>query len=200
MDRLRLAPERHAAAFLTAAATQAVERRRALGLFLRHLARGEAVAHAAADAQARLTGDPHAQRFFRAQARQEALHRHVFDTAAMTLRAPPLDLRPDPYARFRISIAAAAERGRLLETVVATQVVLEALGEALLVRLEAGLVRHHAAFPALRRRILAQELAHHAFGVGFVAAGAAATVAFDLAPGQLAADFRERLPAWAHAA
>jgi hypothetical protein len=205
------------------------ERRRALGQFLRHLALGERVAGAAADLQCALTTNRHAQRFFRTQARQEAMHRRVFDAAAVALGAPALHLASDPYERFHALIAHAAAREHLLETVVATQVVLEALGEALLARLEAGLVRHRATFPDLRRRILGQEIAHHAFGMQWVArevaacradvaslravaapylaqsdamivAGAEAIAHFALTPAQIGADFRARLPSWAQEA
>jgi hypothetical protein len=234
MDRLRLAVERDAPTVLTAAdewATLArtADRRRALGHFLRHLALGEKVAHAAAIAQAAIADNPHPRRFFHAQARQEAMHRRVFDTAAIALGAPALRLAPDPYAQFSALIARAVARGLLLETVVATQVVLEALGEALLSRLEAGLARHRATFPDLRRRILGQEIAHHAFGMQWVArevaahrvdvaslqavaapyvaqgdamivAGANAIAHFALTPAQIGADFRARLPSWAQEA
>jgi ribosomal protein L10 len=61
--------------------------------------------------------------------------------------------------------------------VVGTQLVLEALGEILLNRLDTGLERHGVGLQRLRRLLRAQEAAHHAFGVTEIAALAAATPA-----------------------
>ena len=74
------------------------------------------------------------------------------------------------YDRYERRVQTAVDRGDFVEAVIATQVVLEALGEALLARLDAGLARHGAGLQSLRRRILAQEAAHHAFGRAQVAA------------------------------
>jgi GNAT superfamily N-acetyltransferase len=52
----------------------------------------------------------------------------------------------------------------LLETVLAEQVILEGLGEAILTRIEEGLVKRAAPFGRLRRILLHQEEAHHGFG------------------------------------
>ena len=46
----------------------------------------------------------------------------------------------------------------------AEQIILEGLGEAILKRLEAGLLKREAGFGRLRRILLYQEEAHHAFG------------------------------------
>ena len=54
--------------------------------------------------------------------------------------------------------------GRFWETVLAEQIILEGLGEAILKRLEAGLVKRKAGFSRLRRILLHQEEAHHDFG------------------------------------
>ena len=205
------------------------ERRRALGAFMRHLAHGEAVARAAAMLESGLTEDRRLQRFFVAQARQEASHCRIFDTAATVVGAPALRLSPDPYSTFDSAISRAAARHRFSELIVATQVVLEALGEALLARLEAGLVRYGAGFGSLRRRIIEQEASHHAFGVqwtmreiwacradaaslsaiakpyvaicdAMIDAGAPALEHFSLTPAAIRADFRARLPVWTDAA
>lgn len=150
------------------------DRRLALGLFLRHLARGERVAQRSADWQMSLARDPRAIRFFRAQARQEAMHARLFDTFATWLDAPRLALTQCPYDTWEARIDLAAGAGNYLETIVATQVVLEALGEALLARLDAGLDRAGAGFKRLRRLLRAQEAAHHAFGTRTIAAALAA--------------------------
>jgi len=158
------------------------ERRRALGLFLRHLARGERIAERIAGRQVALAPDARAARFFRSQARQERLHARVFDMAAGWLHAG-CDVPRDPYDAYEQRLQRQAERGDYAETVVGTQIVLEALGEVLLARLECGLARSGAGFRTLRRMMLAQEATHHAFGRAAIAsmleAGALATPLID---------------------
>ena len=119
----------------------------------------------------------------------------------------------------------AAATRNYLETVVATQVVLEALGETLLARLDAGLDRAGAGFKRLRGLLRAQEAAHHAFGTrtiavalaaeetdaaalravalpylalaeAMIAAGAPALTHFALTSETIASDFRAHLPSW----
>jgi hypothetical protein len=58
----------------------------------------------------------------------------------------------------------ALARRDLYETFLAEQIILEGLGEAILHRIEDGLVRRQAPFMRLRRVLLHQEEAHHAFG------------------------------------
>ncbi|MBK9115329.1 MAG: hypothetical protein IPM22_06745 [Betaproteobacteria bacterium] len=139
-------------------------RRDALGCFLRHLARGERIAERVAHRQAALAPDAPAARFLASQARQEAMHAAVFDAAAAALRVPADAIDDAPYAAYEARLAAALDRGDFVASVVGTQVVLEALGDALLARLDRGLAAHGAGFVRLRRRIRAQEAAHHAFG------------------------------------
>lgn len=149
--------------------SMAGDRRQALGLLLRHLALGERVAQAAAARQATIAPDQRCARFLRSQARHEALHARLFDTCAAGLGAPALVLSPCPYAEYETRLLAATRRGAFAETVVGTQIVLEALGEVLLMRLERGLQRQGAGLVRWRRLILAQEAAHHAFGRALVA-------------------------------
>lgn len=146
-----------------------VPRRRAIGLFLRHLAHGERVAQAGAMRQSRIAPSIRAGHFLRSQARHEALHARIFDVAALALGAPILRLPACPYAAFDAQLAADAGRGDYPATVVGTQLVLEALGEIMLERLENGLVKHGAGFARIRRLFRAQEAAHHAFGVAELA-------------------------------
>ena len=145
------------------------EHRRALGAFLRHLARGERVARRVAGRQAQLATDPRMIRFFRSQARQEHMHALVFDGFARALGAPPFGEGHDPYRAYELQLDGAADRGDLLETVLGTQIVLEALGEMMLARLDRGIARRGDIFSRLRRRVMTQEAAHHAFGEAVVA-------------------------------
>ncbi len=151
--------------------------RRALGLFLRHLAMGERVAQHIAVRQAQLAPDARSARFLRSQARQERTHALAFDGFARALGTPPLELPDCPYRAYAASLHAAVDRGDFLDTVLGTQIVLEALGEMLLLRLDRSIARRGDALQRTRRRILAQEAAHHAFGEAIVAAALAAGAA-----------------------
>ena len=66
--------------------------------------------------------------------------------------------------RYRALIEDAIRRGALAETLMAEQIILEGLGEAILVRIEEGLAKRNAPFERLRRMLLQQEEAHHGFG------------------------------------
>ena len=199
-------------------------RRVALGTFLRHLARGERVAQRIAAQQAEFAPDSHAARFHRAQARQEAMHARLFDLAAARFDAPALDVRDCPYERYAGRLATAVDRRDYADTIVGAQVVLEALGDALLERLDAGIARHGGGFGAIRRLLRAQEAAHHAFGLArveayarsgerrselrilardylaladaMIASGAPALEHFGVPANEIAQSMRARLPAW----
>jgi hypothetical protein len=148
--------------------------RGALGTFLRLLARGERVAQRMATRQAKIATEPRMVRFLRSQARQEHMHALIFDGFARALGAPSPRLDDDPYRIYALQLQDAADRGDFHETVLGTQVVLEALGEVLLERLDRGIARRGDFLLRLRRRILAQEAAHHAFGEAILAAATTA--------------------------
>ena len=141
--------------------------RKAQALVFTVLAAGEALAHDCALGQARLTSDPRQRRFFQAQARQEALHRRVFEGAVLWLEpkgvGTPADLTH--ISAYRKLTESALGRGDLAETLLAQQVVMEGLGEAVLERVDKGLSARGFGFGALRRMLLRQEHAHHVFGV-----------------------------------
>jgi hypothetical protein len=69
-----------------------------------------------------------------------------------------------PLAQYRTRLEGALERKDFAETLLAEQIVLEGLGEAILARIEAGLAKRDAPFRRLRRVLVHQEEAHHAFG------------------------------------
>lgn len=131
--------------------------------FLEH---GEGMAHDCAKAQAALSGDSGTRRFLLSQARQEAMHARVFRGAIAWLA--PKHLRDTPFLpaleEYRRILNDALARRDLMETFLAEQVVLEGLGEAVLTRIEHGLVKRAAPFGRLRRILLRQEEAHHGFG------------------------------------
>lgn len=139
--------------------------RRVLARLLTFLEQGERLAHDCARAQARLVPEPCMARFLLRQARQEAFHAAAFRAAIDWLGpcASPSDASR-PVTAYRRQLEAALARGDWLETMLAEQVVLEGLGQAVLHRIEAGLVKRGAGLSRLRRLLLQQEEAHHAFG------------------------------------
>jgi len=137
-----------------------------LARLLQFLERGERLAHDCARAQAALAPDAGARRFLAGQARQEALHAAVFHGTVAWLAPRHLGECPvlPPLERYRALIEEAIEGRRFAETLLAEQIILEGLGEAILKRLEVGLVKRRAGFGHLRRILLHQEETHHAFG------------------------------------
>ena len=133
---------------------------------LTFLAHGERMAHDCAKAQATLCDDPLASRFLMSQAKQEAMHAVVFQGAIAWLSPRHLSDAPflQPLEAYRTLLEDALARQDLLETLLAEQVILEGLGEAILTRIELGLVKRAAPFERLRRILLHQEEAHHGFG------------------------------------
>ena len=137
---------------------------------LRFLERGERLAHDCARAQAALAWetrrDSGMSRFLLGQARQEGYHAVAFQGAIAWLAPRHLDACPllEPLERYRVLLEAALRRGDFTETLLAEQIILEGLGEAILKRIEAGLLKRNAPFGRLRRLLLHQEEAHHAFG------------------------------------
>jgi hypothetical protein len=131
--------------------------------FLEH---GERLAHTCAKGQAALASDPGHRRFLLSQARQEAIHAMVFQGAIAWLAPRYLGSIPVLHALedYRKRLFDALARKDLVETVLAEQVILEGLGEAILSRIEAGLVKRAAPYGRLRRILLYQEEAHHGFG------------------------------------
>lgn len=133
---------------------------------LRFLEQGERLAHECARAQSMLAPQAGMRRFLLVQARQEYTHACVFHTAIAWLAPRHLGACPLllPLERYRARLADAISCGKFIETVLAEQIILEGLGEAILRRLEAGLIKRKAGFSRLRRILLHQEEAHHNFG------------------------------------
>ncbi len=131
--------------------------------FLEH---GERMANECAKAQAVLASDDGSRRFLLSQARQESAHALVFQGAIAWLA--PKHLGDTPFLpaleEYRKILNDALSREDLLEMFLAEQVILEGLGEAILTRIEEGLVKRAAPFGRLRRILLRQEEAHHEFG------------------------------------
>jgi hypothetical protein len=133
---------------------------------LQFLECGERLAHDCARAQAHLAADAGMRRFLLAQARQESAHAMVFKSAIGWLAPRHLGACPTLPAldQYRALIEHAIRQRDVVETVLAEQVILEGLGEAILVRIEQGLILRQAPFARLRRVLLHQEETHHRFG------------------------------------
>lgn len=133
---------------------------------LQFLEHGERLAHDCARAQADLVADEGMRRFLLGQARQEYSHAVVFKGSIGWLAPRHLGACPplQPLIRYRALLEDAIRRQDLIETVLAEQIILEGLGEAILRRIERGLVLRRAPFARLRRILLHQEEAHHRFG------------------------------------
>lgn len=135
--------------------------------FLEH---GERLAHECARAQAAFAPESGQRRFLMSQARQEAMHALVFQGAIAWLA--PRHLGDSPFLpaleEYRRLLNDAVERHDFHETLLAEQVILEGLGEAILTRIEEGLVKRGAPFGRLRRMLLHQEETHHRFGRGLL--------------------------------
>lgn len=134
---------------------------------LTFLAHGERMAHDCANAQAALVDDSVVCRFFFNQAKQEAMHALVFQAAVAWLAPRHLGDTPflKPLEEYRTLLHDGLVRRELVETILAEQVILEGLGEAILNRIEKGLAKRAAPFGRLRRILLQQEEAHHGFGL-----------------------------------
>lgn len=127
---------------------------------------GERLANDCAGAQALLAPECGMRRFLMGQARQEAMHAMVFQGAIAWLAPRHLGCAPclPAMEEYRRVLQDALHRREFLETLLAEQVILEGLGEAILTRIEQGLVKRNAPFGRLRRILLYQEEAHHGFG------------------------------------
>lgn len=142
------------------------DQRAPIARLLRFLRDGEYLASDCARAQAKLAPDQGTRRFLLNQARQESYHAIVFQANIAWLAPRHLGACPllPPMERYRTLIEDALRRGDFAETLMAEQIILEGLGEAILERIEEGLAKRNAPFERLRRMLLQQEEAHHGFG------------------------------------
>lgn len=131
--------------------------------FLEH---GERMAHECAAMQAEMVSDSGARRFLQSQARQEAAHALVFKGAVAWLAPKHLGeaLCLPAMEEYRKLLHDRFVCNDLLDTILAEQVILEGLGEAILTHIERGLEKRAAPFGRMRRILLRQEEAHHGFG------------------------------------
>jgi hypothetical protein len=138
-----------------------------LAQLLQFMVLGEQLAHDCAKAQATLVREPGLQRFLAGQAKQEGRHALVFQWAIRWLapRGPQSLVISHQMNQYRRLLMTALTRGDVAESLLAEQIILEGLGQAILQRLETGLLKRDAPFRKLRQILLQQEEAHHDFGL-----------------------------------
>ena len=128
---------------------------------------GERLAHDCAKAQVTLAPERRMQTFLSSQARQEGCHALLFQGAIRWLS--PRSRHSTPLSKnmiaYRNLLEDAIARQDFAETLLAEQIILEGLGEAILKKIEAGFVKRGAPFQRLRRMLIHQEEAHHQFGL-----------------------------------
>lgn len=138
-----------------------------LAHLLTFMVMGEQLAHDCAQAQIALTPERGMQIFLASQARQEDYHALTFQWAIRWLTPRPQ--HPYPISKhmnaYRALVDAAIDRKDFAETLLAEQIILEGLGETILKKIEAGLVKRGAPFQRLRRMLIHQEEAHYQFGL-----------------------------------
>lgn len=127
---------------------------------------GERLAGDMAARQTTLAPAPKLGRFLQTQARQEIFHAVVFQGAIHWLAPRGVRTPRHPsMERYRGLMESALARGDLAESLLALQVLLEAMGDVVLEAIDAGIERRGLGFKRLRRMLRQQEQMHHAFGV-----------------------------------
>ncbi len=127
----------------------------------------EQLAHDCAQAQISLAPERGMQIFLAGQARQEGYHALAFQGAIrwLTPKSSQSSSISNHMNQYRQLVEAAIVRQDFAETLLAEQIILEGLGEAILKKIEVGLVKRGAPFQRLRRMLIHQEEAHHQFGL-----------------------------------
>ena len=126
---------------------------------------GEQLAQRCALHQSTLVANKKAERFLRAQARQERFHGFLFRQATDWLSPRHRLAVPNALQCFGQSLDHALKRNDLTECLVGSQIVLEGFGEQILLRLNRGMDKHNIGFRRQRHLILQQEQSHCAFGL-----------------------------------
>ena len=142
----------------------AIERVHATHL-LNFLALSEKIAAQCASKQIKLTADKKMRKFFSTQSLQEKQHALVFNAAVQWLQPKKLNHMPhNSLKQFEAKLNSALAQNRLRESIIAQQLLFEGLGEITLEKVSCGISDRGFGFQRIRKRILAQEHAHHRFG------------------------------------
>jgi hypothetical protein len=130
---------------------------------------GEELAHDVALRLVTRVADPADAAFLMRQAGQEHGHARVFAAAAAMLGRRPGREGDKLMRPFRRALESDLDSGRIDASVVGLHLVLEALGSEVVGRINLDLHGLGRAFAPVRRALLAQEDAHHRFGIRYVA-------------------------------
>jgi hypothetical protein len=138
-----------------------------LAQLLKFLELGEQLASQCARDQTVFAPEKEMKKFLSGQARQEEFHALSFKWAIGWLAPRHLGAAPfmKPFEEYRILLNDSIQRKDFIESLLAEQIILEGLGEMMLKKIEAGLIKRNAPFRRLRRILIHQEQAHHAFGL-----------------------------------
>lgn len=139
-------------------------RRQATRLFVA-LEYGEQLAHHCARQQLQWIDDTRAQRFLKAQARQEASHVAFYQHAAEWLMPGHHYKAPATLLQYGRRLQHALDRNDICDSLTGSQIVLEGFGEQIITRMNRGMDNEGVGFKRSRRILLRQEQSHYAFGL-----------------------------------
>lgn len=137
--------------------------------YLKFLLRCERIAHSCSARQAKLCHDKQMKQFLLKQSRQEKFHAMTFQSGILFLAPKGVNAPAQKHTKiYEALLDEAIARDDLLSSVIGLQVILEGMGEIALSRLDFGMKQRDAGLHKLRRAILAQEDAHHDFGLQYL--------------------------------
>ena len=137
--------------------------------YLKFLLCCEKIAHRCSARQAKLCEDRQMKRFLLKQSRQEKFHAITFQSGILFLAPKGVNAPAQKQTRtYDALLDEAIKNQDLLSSVIGLQVILEGMGEIALARLDSGMKQRDAGLQKLRRAILAQEDAHHDFGLQYL--------------------------------
>lgn len=137
--------------------------------YLKFLLCCEQMAQRCSARQAKLIDDKQMKRFLIRQSRQEKFHAMTFQSGILFLAPKGVNTPAKKHTElYGALLDEANTKHDLLSSVIGLQVVLEGMGEIALSRLEFGMKQREVGLQKLRRAILAQEDAHHEFGLDYL--------------------------------
>ncbi len=131
------------------------------------LSQGEKIAHRSAIVQAQqmnTCGRRSQAKFLRTQARHELFHSKVFDSTVLFLGGKTNTTKFHCLNRYASYLEKSLNSGAIIESLLATQVVLENLGKLALQGIDGRMEQQGKGLEKIRSVILAQEDEHHHFG------------------------------------
>lgn len=141
--------------------------------FLFVLLAGERLAASVSAKQSKFlkSSNPKVSRFLKAQSRQESFHASVFRASLLWLNPKSSYTHKEHpiLINMQKQLEDAIDHGRIEESILGLQVMIEELGECALNDLDITLEKYRFGLHKVRRIILNQEKAHHTFGERYIA-------------------------------